>query len=41
MASVISWQKTAADMDAKCAEVLAQIALCAPGANAVTKSIYI
>ena len=29
----------AADMDAKCAEVLAQIALCAPGANAVTKSI--
>lgn len=29
----------AADMEAKCAEVLAQIALCAPGANAVTKSI--
>tara|TARA_R110002124_G_scaffold149879_3_gene316095 strand:+ start:390 stop:1199 length:810 start_codon:yes stop_codon:yes gene_type:complete len=28
-----------ADMEAKCAEVLAQIALCAPGANAVTKSI--
>lgn len=27
------------DMEAKCAEVLAQIALCAPGANAVTKSI--
>ena len=31
--------KDAADMEAKCAEVLAQIALCAPGANAVTKSI--
>ena len=29
----------AADMEAKCTEVLAQIALCAPGANAVTKSI--
>lgn len=29
----------AADMEAKCQEVLAQIALCAPGANAVTKSI--
>jgi isohexenylglutaconyl-CoA hydratase len=29
----------AADMEAKCAEVLAQIAQCAPGANAVTKSI--
>lgn len=29
----------AADMEAKCAEVLAQIALCAPGANAVTKGI--
>ena len=29
----------AADMEAQCAEVLAQIALCAPGANAVTKSI--
>jgi isohexenylglutaconyl-CoA hydratase len=28
-----------ADMEARCAEVLAQIALCAPGANAVTKSI--
>jgi isohexenylglutaconyl-CoA hydratase len=28
-----------ADLDTKCAEVLAQIALCAPGANAVTKSI--
>jgi isohexenylglutaconyl-CoA hydratase len=28
-----------ADMEAKCAEVLEQIALCAPGANAVTKSI--
>jgi isohexenylglutaconyl-CoA hydratase len=28
-----------ADMEAKCAEVLDQIALCAPGANAVTKSI--
>ena len=27
------------DMEAKCAEVLAQIALCAPGANAITKSI--
>ena len=27
------------DMEAKCDEVLAQIALCAPGANAVTKSI--
>ena len=31
--------KDAADMEAKCAEVLAQIALCAPGANADTKSI--
>ena len=31
--------KDAADMEDKCAEVLAQIALCAPGANAVTKSI--
>ena len=29
----------AADMEAKCAEVLEQIALCAPGANAVTKGI--
>ena len=29
----------AADMEAKCREVLEQIALCAPGANAVTKSI--
>ncbi|MCB1676679.1 MAG: enoyl-CoA hydratase/isomerase family protein [Halioglobus sp.] len=29
----------AADMEVKCAEVLAQIALCAPGANAVTKGI--
>jgi isohexenylglutaconyl-CoA hydratase len=29
----------AADLDSKCAEVLEQIALCAPGANAVTKSI--
>jgi isohexenylglutaconyl-CoA hydratase len=29
----------AADMEAQCAAVLAQIALCAPGANAVTKSI--
>lgn len=29
----------AADMEAQCAEVLAQIALCAPGANAVTKGI--
>ena len=29
----------APDMEARCAEVLAQIALCAPGANAVTKSI--
>tara|TARA_R110001599_G_scaffold353884_2_gene602405 strand:+ start:96492 stop:97301 length:810 start_codon:yes stop_codon:yes gene_type:complete len=28
-----------ADMEAKCAGVLQQIALCAPGANAVTKSI--
>lgn len=28
-----------ADLDVKCAEVLAQIALCAPGANAVTKRI--
>ena len=28
-----------ADMDAKCAEVLGQIACCAPGANAVTKGI--
>ena len=28
-----------ADMEAKCAEVLEQISLCAPGANAVTKSI--
>jgi len=29
----------AADLDVKCAEVLSQIALCAPGANAVTKGI--
>ncbi len=29
----------AADLEAKCQEVLEQIALCAPGANAVTKSI--
>jgi isohexenylglutaconyl-CoA hydratase len=29
----------AADMEAKCADVLKQIALCAPGANAVTKGI--
>jgi isohexenylglutaconyl-CoA hydratase len=29
----------AADMETKCADVLAQIALCAPGANAVTKRI--
>ena len=29
----------AADLEAKCTEVLAQIALCAPGANAVTKGI--
>lgn len=29
----------AQDMESKCDEVLAQIALCAPGANAVTKSI--
>lgn len=29
----------AADMEARCVEVLEQIALCAPGANAVTKSI--
>ncbi|MEE4145386.1 MAG: enoyl-CoA hydratase/isomerase family protein [Halieaceae bacterium] len=29
----------AADLEAKCAGVLEQIALCAPGANAVTKSI--
>jgi len=29
----------AADMEAKCQEVLEQISLCAPGANAVTKSI--
>tara|TARA_R110002110_G_scaffold303525_1_gene517628 strand:+ start:51125 stop:51934 length:810 start_codon:yes stop_codon:yes gene_type:complete len=29
----------AADMETKCAQVLEQIALCAPGANAVTKSI--
>jgi isohexenylglutaconyl-CoA hydratase len=29
----------AADMESKCAEVLEQIALCAPGANAVTKQI--
>ena len=29
----------AADLEAKCAEVLKQIALCAPGANAVTKRI--
>jgi isohexenylglutaconyl-CoA hydratase len=29
----------AEDMESKCTEVLAQIALCAPGANAVTKSI--
>ena len=28
-----------ADMEAKCAEVVKQISLCAPGANAVTKSI--
>ena len=28
-----------ADMEAKCTEVLAQIALCAPGANAMTKRI--
>jgi isohexenylglutaconyl-CoA hydratase len=28
-----------ADMEAKCQDVLAQIALCAPNANAVTKSI--
>ena len=28
-----------ADLEAQCAEVLEQIALCAPGANAVTKSI--
>jgi isohexenylglutaconyl-CoA hydratase len=28
-----------ADMEAKCAAVLEQIALCAPGANAVTKGI--
>jgi isohexenylglutaconyl-CoA hydratase len=28
-----------ADLEAKCAQVLEQIALCAPGANAVTKSI--
>jgi isohexenylglutaconyl-CoA hydratase len=28
-----------ADMEARCAEVLDQIALCAPGANAVTKGI--
>ncbi|MCP5128073.1 MAG: enoyl-CoA hydratase/isomerase family protein [Pseudomonadales bacterium] len=28
-----------ADMEAKCAEVLAQIAMCAPGANATTKRI--
>ena len=27
------------DLDAKCAQVLDQISLCAPGANAVTKSI--
>jgi isohexenylglutaconyl-CoA hydratase len=29
----------AADLDARCADVLQQIALCAPGANAVTKNI--
>jgi len=29
----------AADLEAKLAQVLEQIALCAPGANAVTKSI--
>ncbi len=29
----------ATDLEAKCAEVLEQIALCAPGANAVTKAI--
>ena len=29
----------AGDLEAKCAEVLEQIALCAPGANAVTKGI--
>jgi isohexenylglutaconyl-CoA hydratase len=29
----------AADLDTQCAQVLEQIALCAPGANAVTKSI--
>jgi isohexenylglutaconyl-CoA hydratase len=29
----------AADLDTRCAQVLDQIALCAPGANAVTKSI--
>jgi isohexenylglutaconyl-CoA hydratase len=29
----------ATDMEAKCAQVLEQIALCAPGANAVTKKI--
>jgi isohexenylglutaconyl-CoA hydratase len=29
----------AADMEIKCADVLAQIALCAPGANAMTKRI--
>ena len=28
-----------ADMESKCADVLAQIALCAPGANAITKGI--
>jgi isohexenylglutaconyl-CoA hydratase len=28
-----------ADMEAKCAQVLEQIALCAPGANAITKGI--
>ena len=31
--------KDSADMEARCQEVLEQIALCAPGANAVTKSI--
>ena len=31
--------KDSADMEARCQEVLEQIALCAPGANAVTKSV--
>jgi isohexenylglutaconyl-CoA hydratase len=31
--------KDAEDLDVKCAQVLEQIALCAPGANAVTKGI--